>query len=263
MTNIPSSPVAPVGSPVPQPKPSRPYGPGRIIVLVAGILAVLVGLPAVIGGAVMLAADRNRDGAYLTSGAGRLSTETYAISAPQIHIRGSGPDYFYGNALLGEVRLQVQPAGGGDVFVGVGPAAQVDAYLAQVARDQFKDLELDPFTVTYTRHAGGRPAAAPTAQSFWVAQDSGAGRRTLTWKPGDGDWTTVVMNADGSANVQADITAGATLPVIRIAGITTLVIGILLLLGGLILIGLAVATRRRRPSPMVSGGHPIETGRSS
>jgi hypothetical protein len=171
-----------------------------------------------------------------------------------VHVHGAGPDYFYEDALVGEVRLQLRPVDAGDVlFAGVGPSDQVAAYLSRVSHDEFTDIDLDPFTVDYTRHPGDRPATAPTAQTFWTASDSGPGARTLTWKPAAGDWTVVVMRADGSAGVRADIAVGGKLPIVRIIGITTVVLGIVTLLGGLAMVGLAVLIRgRRRP---VAGSH--------
>ena len=60
--------------------------------------------------------------------------------------------------------------------------------------------------------AGGAPATLPGQESFWVAQASGTGQQELLWVPAAGDWTAVVMNADGSRPVVAYLSFGATAP---------------------------------------------------
>ena len=55
----------------------------------------------------------------------------------------------------------------------------------------------------------------------------------MTWQLATGDWTVVVMNADGSAGVRAELDLGGTLPVLRWVTVGLLVGGGLALLGGL------------------------------
>jgi len=58
-----------------------------------------------------------------------------------------------------------------------------------------------------------------------------------------GDWTVVLMNADGSAGVSADGTGAITLPILHGVITASLVSGGVFLFGGVALI---VAGRRRR-----------------
>ena len=60
--------------------------------------------------------------------------------------------------------------------------------------------------------AGGPPSTRPGQEPFWVATASGTGGQELLWAPVAGDWTLVVMNADGSRPVVADLSFGATAP---------------------------------------------------
>jgi hypothetical protein len=109
------------------------------------------------------------------------------------------------------------------------------------------DIDLDPFDATYTAQPGGEPAAEPAAQTFWAASDSGTGPRTLTWQVSTGDWAIVIMNTDGSVGVEADVSAGATLPIIQTVAVISLVAGGLLLIGGITMIVVPLATRGPRP----------------
>ena len=93
--------------------------------------------------------------------------------------------------------------GGDALFVGVADTADVDAYLSGVGHDRLGDLGT-PWAGAGTRPAmtgvdGGPPEAAPGEVDIWVAESSGTGTQTVDWRPGDGDWTVVIMQADGAA----------------------------------------------------------------
>jgi hypothetical protein len=129
----------------------------------------------------------------------------------------------------GHQKTGPQPA---SVFVGVGPADDVAAYLDAVSHDEVADLDAGPFDVTYARHPGGEPATDPAAQTFWAATDSGTGARTLTWPVASGDWAVVVMNTDASAGIDADVTAGATIPILGASAVAAVLVGGLMLVAG-------------------------------
>ena len=73
----------------------------------------------------------------------------------------------------------------------------------------------------------------------------GDSRTLLTWDIADGDWSVVVMNADGSAGVDARVSAGAKLPWLTAVGWGTLGAGVL----GLIIAGLISLLALRSPQP--------------
>ena len=81
---------------------------------------------------------------------------------------------------------------------------------------------------------GGPPPAPPAEQDFWAASTTGAGEQTLDWEPEDGSWSAVVMNADASRGVAADLSIGAELDAV-------IWIGLVLLVAGLVLAALAAA----------------------
>ena len=55
-----------------------------------------------------------------------------------------------------------------------------------------------PFDADYEDHAGDRRPVAPADSHIWAASEHGSGKQTLNWDIEDGDYSVVVMNADGS-----------------------------------------------------------------
>ena len=79
------------------------------------------------------------------------------------------------------------------------------------------------------RRPRGRSARKPSgSETFWVASTSGSGEQTLEWDPEEGSWSAVVMNADGSRGVAAELSIGAELDSLIWIGIGMLVVGGLL-----------------------------------
>jgi hypothetical protein len=117
------------------------------------------------------------------------------------------------------------------VFVGIARARDVFAYLGAVNHEVGSALDLSPSA--YNQVAGGRPAAAPGSLSIWDAKAAGSGDVSLTWKPRAGNWRIVLMNADATPGVQAQVRVGARLPHLLWIGIG--------LLGGAAFLGLATA----------------------
>jgi hypothetical protein len=226
---------------------SRRRSTGRTVTLVAGGLLALFSVTMLAAGGAALATAGHHDGdGFITGESGRFSTDTYAISTPSVDIDATGPDAAYIEDLIGKLRIQVRPTQPDtSLFIGIGRAADVAGYLDQVSHDRVENLDSGPFRTDYDRHPGGQPATDPAAQTFWVASDSGTGPRTLTWSMTGGDWTMVVMNTDASTGIEADVTAGVTLPILRPVAITMLVVGGVLLPVALVLIVAPIAIRRR------------------
>jgi hypothetical protein len=235
----------------PTPKARRNWNGWRTLLVIVGALFALCGVVLfAIGGIGLWAYQQRDDDGYFSAGPERVSTTTFAVSVPSLELNGTGPDAFYTDDLLGDVRIQLESKNAGvPLFIGIGPADQVARYLADVGRHEVTDLGVDPFKLTTTRRSGGRPAAAPATQSFWVASDAGDGPRTLNWKATEGDWAVVIMNADGSPGVDADVSIGGTLPAIRAVSIGALIGSGVLLTIGTAMILVAFTTRRSASGP--------------
>jgi hypothetical protein len=227
----------------PQRWPERKEPSGGRALLIVGVILGFIGIwLLVVGGrAVWAVQGRDSEGIY-TSDSEVVSTDSYALSSPP-EFSGAGPDVLYARDLLGSVRISGSSPTGTELFIGIAPADDVAAYLDGVGHDEIRDIEVSPFAVEYESHAGGPPEGAPTAQTFWSESVSGTGTQTLDTEIPAGDWSVVVMHADGSAGVTADLQVGATLPIITWIAFGALAAGGPLLLIGIILAALGMRRR--------------------
>jgi hypothetical protein len=218
--------VQPTSTAVPA---SSSWGAGRVVAVIVAGLAVLAGLAALAGGGIALVFDQTqRDaGGYLMTDSTAYSTDTYALVSDSYRTGAAG-DRMVARDMLGTVRIRTQSAQ--PVFVGIGPAAAVDSYLANVRREVATRFDANQTDFRLT--SGGAPTVPPTARHFWAAQSLGSGTRTLSWSPRNGDWRIVVMNANGAAGVRAELAIGARFPHLFWIGIGVLGGGVLLLLVG-------------------------------
>jgi hypothetical protein len=228
------------------PPPAPRWGPGRVIALVVGILVVLPALGLTLAGGLLLWADgpARNDNGYLYSQSATFSTTGYAITSASIDLV-PGANWLPVSSTLGTAQIQVTGARGSDVFLGIARVADTTNYMGGVERSIVTDLGSG--SASAIRTGAGAPATPPAQQDFWVAQTSGSGTQTLTWRPAAGNWTLVVMNSDGSSGVSVDARLGATVPALGGLAWGVLAVGLVLLVIGVLLIVLAV--RRRRVAP--------------
>jgi hypothetical protein len=180
------------------------------LLLTAGVALVIVHLT-----------QRDKDG-YYTSSTVRVATPGYAVTAEGLHIANLPT---LTNDVIGRVRVSARSNNGRALFVGIASQNALNGYLAGVARNQVTDV--NGSTPTYKRHAGGRPTGPPATQGFWHTASSGRGQVTTTWKVKGGDWAIVVMNANGSPNVSAAVTAGAKTNLVLWIGLGLLLFGLI------------------------------------
>jgi hypothetical protein len=242
-------PAAVAPSPEAVPRPWR-WTAGRITALVIGALLVLVSLGLLGAGGTALWADRTqRDAAgYLTTGVHEFSAPGSALVTERIAFDAPGVGWLYSSTLLGKVRIRITPVNSGSpLFVGIGPSANVDRYLAGVGHTLISDF----WSESVQPIAGGVPGSPPGTQDFWVASASGAGAQTLTWDPANGSWTVVVMHADGRAGIDVGTDLAATYPALLGIAVGLLLAGGVLLLGGVLLIvGVIRRSRERDEEPV-------------
>jgi hypothetical protein len=209
----------------------------RMIVMILASLLLLGGAGlAVAGGALMVAFGTD---SKLTSEQHQIATDTKALVTAIDDIQDVGSVA----SVVGQPRLRLDvSAPSRKVFIGIGPAAAVERYLARTRIDRVTDLEVDPFTLKTELRDGALAPGAPGAQTFWTAQSSGASP-SLDWKVEDGSYRLVIMNADATAGVHADGRVGLEMPNLFAIGVGVLVGGVLVAIIGLTLVVVAVRMR--------------------
>jgi hypothetical protein len=222
--------------------------------VVAGSVALVVSLGFGIAGTTLaIAQAQARDQAgFVMSDHKTFQTVTYAITSDNVQLPSDPAGAFLPRAWLGEAKVTASSLGGRPVFIGVAATRDALAYLNGVSHATV----VDPGSTwrggrgpVYRTTAGDAPDTAPATRDIWVAQSTGADAQTLVWPIESGDWTLVLMNADGSAGVTADLAAGATVPAL------TWIVGILLSIAGTsLVVGVALLVisvrAARTPSPM-------------
>ena len=230
--------------------------PARIVSLVIGSLLALVGFGLLAGGGILgwaLATQRD-DAGYFTTSNQQFMTDSYALTSDKIDLGDPGPDGFgdWANAM---VRVRVDSAGSDEVFVGIAREADVEAFLAGVPHDDI---------TTTSRFGNSSNAecrrenvdgtfipAQPATQTFWVAQASGIGTRGITWHVESGSWAILVMNANGTPNVTANVQFGGQVDYLVPIAIGLALAGFLLLAVGAVLIVVGVARPHARDGALV------------
>jgi len=216
--------------------------------IIVGCCLLAVGGLITMSAVVLLVAFGSSDGVH--TGPHPLTTSSRAFVSSMADISNAGT----ANRVLGETRIDIQATtrgGAHGTFVGIGPAAAVDRYLAGAAVEVVTDFEVAPFRLSTQPRAGTASISAPASQDFWVAHgETRSGTAALSWTVRDGDYRFVVMNADGSPAVNVDAGFGIAVPGARTLGLAVLLVGFVLLAAG----ALALILGLRAPVPPARAG---------
>lgn len=210
--------------------------------VLAGALALLLGIgAAALGGGVL---------AYFgTEGRHDVPVAQVRTEGAALYVRAFGLDQQVVPEDYVDISLSASAADGGEVFLGVARAEDVQKYLTGVPYDAGTELSNGAFQTNSV--PGLRlPAPPPAAEQFWVAQATGA-PADLAWSPSYRGDVFVAMNADGSAPVELDLTAALILD--RAFLVAAIAFGVALLLWALAWWLFSRAGRRREPSDQPAG----------
>lgn len=189
----------------------------RLVRVAVGMLLLVLAVPVALAGAGLWVAMRHAsaDGTFTaTLEATRTDGRAIVVTDVDELLRADAPF-----ARGGQTDLSISArGGGGPLFLGLAPYADVERYLADAPRSDLTRVRLarGPLPVDLVPRAGvGVLAEAPVVQGFWLDTSSGLTRDgavedALTWSPSSvrgQRLAFVVMNGDGTAGVDVTITA--------------------------------------------------------
>jgi hypothetical protein len=224
--------VQPSPSPQPPPPSRSPNQTGNALLMVAGALLGLLGLTlAGLATAAAWAAAQQRDGGFITAPTHRCTVSSYALTTTDLDVLID--DDLPAAARPDAARVVVRATSADPakpVFVGIAPAAEVAGYLSDVEHSELTNVRFAPFRAIYRTIPGSRTPEPPGRQTFWVVSAEGTGTQQAEAALRSGNWAVVVMNADATPQVAADLTAGARFPLLGPIAVG-LIVGTILLLG--------------------------------
>ena len=247
------------------PPPGQARGPGKTLLTVLGSIGALVALALLVAAGALGIAHTQRDGdSFFTTSTERHATATHALTHEGVRIGDVSelPDWL--DDRFGKVRVRATSPDGTPLFVGVARTTDVERYLRGVAHEQVTDFDADPFRTQTRPVSGGAPQGAPGAEAFWARSTSGAGAQTLDWELAEGTWSLVLMNADGSRGVAADLELGAQVGFLAAVALLAALLGLLVGLASIVmlLVGLGrggggATAATGPPAPALPGAYPV------
>ncbi|HEV7951181.1 MAG TPA: DUF4389 domain-containing protein [Glaciihabitans sp.] len=214
---------------------TRPFVVGGLLMLFFGTLVALTGLASLGAGiASAVAAAIQEDEGFVPFPSADLSTDTYALVSPSATIPELDANAQNAASALGSLRLRAEAANPDtSIFVGIGPRADVLDYLAGVNYDRVTSVGITPFGTNYDEVEGTATPQPPGDQTFWEMSAEGTGQQEVSIEAQSGSWVVVVMNADATARVDAELTLGVVSDLFGSAAAALIVTGLVTLLVGL------------------------------
>lgn len=231
---------------------SSDWHTGKIVALIFGGFILLIAIGLVAGGGVLIwsqTAITDRDG-YMITGPVPLSVSSYAIVQNNVNIQIDNSLGTPMNQNMVSIKISASSNNGKPIFIGIVPQQSASTYFNGVNIDRITSYNWAPGRAmgngipTYQTIPGDRPQTPPTSQVIWVAQASGSGTQTVIWVPTAGDYWVVIMNADGSKGVDANVQVGARVPILNWIGWGLLIGGFLAAMVGVVIIYFGAIHRR-------------------
>jgi hypothetical protein len=223
-------------------------GGGQVVAILIGGFLILISIPFLFGGGALLGVNGVLDQGegYIGIDNVDFATSTYAVVGKEFDIEDVVIDNDRSTKWVWEpsvgdfvtFRVSADSNNGKDVFIGIIEDDDAMMYLRDVEYDyltefNMEDYRKDPY-IQYRRHSGGELNIPPTETDIWVAEVSGSGEQTLKWSPEPGNYWLVIMNEDGTPEVDVETSLAVKVPILGN-------IGGGLFLGGFVAMALGVA----------------------
>ncbi len=214
----------------------------RALLAIFGAILIVLGIGAS-GAGGMLAFLSGPDG-VIKADAGQVSGNGYALVFNEFTVNTAGDTERVRQ--FAEFTMGAKSRTGGQIFLGIAPASDVNNYLQTSARDVVSDLSNG--TARVLPIPGKTVPPAPNEQTFWTAKSQGEAPTISLAQSGD-DQTLVIMNATAEQQVSVDITLGVESGVLFPLGLGLIVLGVLLLVVGIWMVVRAIRRRKGDEPP--------------
>ena len=221
----------------------------RKLIFVGCIVLLVVGIIFALAGVALLSLNMGTDSdGYQQSSVYEIRSDTYAFV---LWVKSSSfPSYltWMSPKDIGQTRWTIESNTGKELFVGWAEDVEGENYLNtgimfstpptwhRSIASYHSEIEI-PEPVTYNQNPPSRP---PSQETFWLESLQSTETSTITW---DAFWDNVqdrkiliIMNADGSRNVQADIQLGFKVPIFSWLPSVLIPVGLILCVIGVFLI---------------------------
>jgi hypothetical protein len=221
----------------------------KILILIGCIVLLLFGALLIFGGATLLAYNMGTDAdGYSQSSIYEVRSDSYAFA---LWVGSSRfPSYltWMSPKDIGQTIWTVEPVNSSEeLFVGWAEAADGENYVEGMmfstppvwhwyVNAYYAEIEI-PTSLT---HNQGAPTRHPAEETFWIetAQSNETSKITWDafWEPLEDRKILIIMNADGSRNVEADIQLGFKVPIFGWLAFVLIPVGVILCLIGVLVI---------------------------
>lgn len=199
----------------------------RILLLALGIILLVLGIVAILAGAAIFYLNMGTDAeGYTVSPVYQIrsSANAFALGVKPLNISKFS---WLGEDNIAETKWIIKAVDGGkQVFAGWCELSDVEVYLYSFRYETPYPNWTWPVGPYYARinvnstriYHQGAPSHPPTSESFWIESVVTGESATIYWDP---TWaentrmkTLVIMNADGSSGVNADLQLGFKVPIL-------------------------------------------------
>ena len=221
----------------------------RILILIGCIILLLFGALLIFGGAALLAYNMGTDAdGYSQSSIYEVRSDSYAFA---LWVGSSRfPSYLTGMNPkdIGQAMWTVEPVNSNEtLFVGWSEAADGENYLDGMmfstppvwrwyVEAYYAGIEIPPIST----HNQGEPTGLPAEETFWIETAQSTETSKITWdafwEPLENRKMLIIMNADGSRNVEADIQLGFKVPIFGWLAFVLIPVGVIFCLIGVLVI---------------------------
>ncbi len=221
----------------------------KILVLTFSILLFILGIAAIAGGAAVLYYNAGTDSeGYAISSVYEVRSSANAFVLWVAPLQSRSSFSWLGEENIAQTKWIVSAVDASkQVFAGWAEASDGAAYVDQF-RYETPDQGWHWWVEAYYAEIGvpstnivhqGVPARTPAAESFWLDSVVTIDKATIywdpTWEQNAGMKMIIIMNADGSSGVSANLQLGYKVPILTWLPYLLIPLGILLCFGGYLL----------------------------